>query len=45
MSLNYANSLAPYKKVNFAIYDDQKVSLTGIIDNNEFANMIKKAFT
>mmetsp|Transcript_26744 Transcript_26744/g.25762 ORF Transcript_26744/g.25762 Transcript_26744/m.25762 type:complete len:717 (+) Transcript_26744:491-2641(+) len=42
--LNYAFSLTPVKQVSFAIYDDSKVQLTGIIDNPEFASLLKKAY-
>ena len=33
---NYAFSLSPFKSFHFAIYDDQKVSLQGIIQSPEF---------
>ncbi len=36
--------MSPLKQINFAIYDDSKVSLTGIIDNKEFGEMLKKAY-
>ena len=44
INTNYAISVSPFKEVGFSIYDDQQVSLTGIIDNPEFASMIKKSF-
>jgi hypothetical protein len=44
INTNYAISVSPFKEVGFSIYDDQKVSLTGIIDNPEFAAMLKRAY-
>jgi len=36
--------LSPIKQIAFGIYEDQKASLTGIIDNPEFETLLKKAF-
>jgi hypothetical protein len=41
---NFNFSLSPIKQVSFGIYDDQKTSLTGIIDNPDFAILVKKVF-
>lgn len=40
--MNFAFSLSPLKQISFAIYDDSKVSLTGIIDSPDFAELVKK---
>lgn len=37
-------SLTPIKQINFAIYEDQKVSMAGIIENPMFEELVKKAF-
>lgn len=41
---NYSFALSPLKRINFGVYDDQKVSLAGLIDNPEFEYLFKKAF-
>ena len=41
---NFNFSLSPIKQIGFGIYDDQKASLTGIIDNPEFGVLLKKIF-
>lgn len=43
-SCNFAFSLSPIKQLSFSIYDDQKVSLTGIIDSPDFAKLFKEVF-
>jgi hypothetical protein len=42
---DFAFSLSPVKEIGFNIYDDQKVSLTGIIDSPDFATLVKQVFT
>ncbi|CDW89360.1 pecanex-like protein 4 [Stylonychia lemnae] len=37
-------SLSPIKQMSFGIYDDQKVSLTGIIDSPDFGRLVKEVF-
>lgn len=37
-------SLSPLKQINFAIYDDQKVSLSGVIENPMFDDLVKRSF-
>jgi hypothetical protein len=41
---NFNFSLSPIKQIGFGIYDDQKSTLTGIIDNPDFAELVKKVF-
>jgi hypothetical protein len=41
---NYTFSLAPITEMDMTIYDDTKVSLSGIIEGSEFAELLKKAF-
>jgi DUF1009 family protein len=41
---NFAFSLAPVKQLNFGVYDDQKISLAGIIESPDFGDLIKKAY-
>ena len=36
--------MSPIKTLSFGIYDDQKSNLTGIIDNPDFAILVKKVF-
>jgi hypothetical protein len=43
-SCNFNFSLSPIKQIGFGIYDDQKPTLTGIIDNLEFGNLFKTIF-
>ena len=43
-ALNFAFSLSPVKQLNFGVYDDQKLSLTGIIDSPDFASLVKQAY-
>ena len=38
-------SLSPLKQINFPIYDDQKVSMSGIIENPMFDELVKKSFS
>lgn len=42
--LNYLFSLSGLSQINFDVYDDQKSNMTGLIDNKDFAEMVKKAF-
>jgi len=44
VALNYNFSLSPFKELNFAVYDDQKISLTGLIENPGFEDLMKRAF-
>jgi hypothetical protein len=39
--LDFNFSLSPIKEIGFSIYDDQKVSLTGVIDSPDFAKLMK----
>ena len=41
---NFNFSLSPIKQIGFGIYDDQKASLTGIIENPDFGILLKKTF-
>lgn len=43
-SLNLAFSLSPLRYMSFDVYDDQKVSLAGVIDNPEFQSLVEKSF-
>lgn len=45
ISPQFAFSLTPIKQINFAVYDDQKISMSGIIENPEFENLVKGAFS
>jgi hypothetical protein len=38
---HFGFSLSPLKQINFPLYDDQKTSLVGFIDNPEFHKMMK----
>lgn len=42
--LNYLFSLSGLSQINFDVYDDQKSNMTGLIDNRDFAEMVKKAY-
>lgn len=44
MGCHFPFSLSPIKQISFGIYDDQKVSLTGIIDSPDFAKLVKEVF-
>jgi hypothetical protein len=41
---NFNFSLSPVKQFGFSIYDDQKSTLSGIIDNPDFARLVKEIF-
>jgi len=41
---HFAFSLSPLKQINFGVYDDQKVSMSGIIENPEFETLVKRAY-
>jgi hypothetical protein len=41
---NFAFSLAPVKQLNFGVYDDQKLSLAGVIESPDFGDLVKKAY-
>jgi len=41
----HAFSLTPIRELDFAIYDDSKVSLSGIVESPDFIDLVKKAFT
>lgn len=41
---NFAFSLSPMRQLSFDVYDDQKVSLAGIIESPDFEALVKKAF-
>jgi len=43
-SCNFNFSLSPIKQIGFGIYDDQKTTLSGIIENPEFIELLKKVF-
>jgi hypothetical protein len=40
----FSFSLSPYKAVDFFTYDDGKLSLTGVIDNQEYQALVRKTF-
>lgn len=42
--LNYLFSLSGLSQINFDVYDDQKSNMTGLIDNRDFAEMVKRAY-
>jgi hypothetical protein len=44
LSCNFNFSLSPIKQISFGLYDDQKTTLTGILDNPDFAVLVKKLF-
>lgn len=41
---NFQFSLSPIKQLQFSVYDDIKYSLTGTIENKDFADLVKKYF-
>jgi len=41
----HAFSLQPIRELDFAIYDDSKVSLSGIVESPDFIDLLKNAFT
>ena len=41
---NFAFSLSPIKQLNFGVYDDQKLSLAGIIESPDFGQLVKQAY-
>ena len=41
LPFNFTSSLTPLKHLSLSIYEDSKVSLTGIIDNPDFASLYK----
>jgi hypothetical protein len=41
----YTFSLLPIREVDFSLYDDSKVSLNGIVESPDFADLVKNAFT
>ena len=41
---NFAFSLSPMRQLSFDVYDDQKVSLAGVIESPDFESLVKKAF-
>ena len=40
MQSNFTFSMSPYKSIKFSIYDDSKVSLSGIIENPDFGKLV-----
>jgi hypothetical protein len=44
MNPHPAFSLSALKQINFGVYDDQKVSMSGVIENPEFEQLVKKAY-
>lgn len=44
-SLDYEFSLEPIRQIQFSLYDDNKYSLTGMIEAPDFADLVKHYFT
>ena len=44
-NMEFAFSLSTIRQVQFSLYDDNKYSLSGTIENPDFANLMKNYFT